>query len=242
MKHPSQLGRGDCPDRAGAIVSKWLGKEEPYAFQYKAATSGRQIGGTLFPPGVREHKEKPMSAFPYDISKWVVVGILITGAVATGLVGALMRPQTRALKQLGYGIAEYELAFFRRFSVEDVLTAWGEEGRRIARNNVVLDFWFVPAYVLMFAGLVLLTIGDPARSWLPVGWELVLAPLVAGGLDVIENLFLLSLLRAPGNVSPGAALAAGLAAAIKFVLLGGTLFYCLASIVTRLVQRFILRA
>ena len=188
-----------------------------------------------------------MSPFPYDIDKWVVVGILVAGTAATALIGARMHPQIQVLKRLGYGIGQYELAVFRRFSTEDVLAAWGQEGRDIARDNLVLDFWFIPAYVLLGTGVVLLagfvqqTLGDPAGSPLPIGWQLVLAPLVAGGLDAIENLFLLSMLRAPTSASPGAALAAGLAAAIKFALLGVATLYCLSSILIRLVQRFVLR-
>ena len=117
----------------------------------------------------------------------------------------------------GPGIVAFELAGNATRS-QEILAAWGADGRRWARLSLWLDF----GYMLTYGTLVGLLIervrgrrGDPAALWLlPIG-------VVAG--DAIEGVALLKVLDGVDlDVNAGCAKAAALT---KFALLGLALAY-----------------
>jgi len=176
-----------------------------------------------------------------DLHPLFVMLVSLVSLMATLLIGRPMRVQIQKLKKLGFGIIDFELVHFRQSTVESVLEAWDkvietdEEGREIkgidiARANLSLDFWFIPAYALLFASLTLLIslyLTGLAQS---IGLWLFLAPFVAGIFDVVENMYLLDILSAFENdqkIFPNTTLTASLSAIIKFGLLVIVVLYWL---------------
>jgi hypothetical protein len=108
-------------------------------------------------------------------------------------------------------------------------TAWGTAGDAAARLSLWVDYLFMPAYAALAAGLVLLTARAAAGPWRSVGLWLALAPLGAWACDALENAMLLISLP-PAAPAPLALTVAGVAAAVKFALLGVCLVYFLTAL------------
>ena len=99
-----------------------------------------------------------------------------------------------------------------------VLKGWGEEGKRIVRVNTLLDFLFIPCYTTLLALLWFLMASKTSRFgavstilnvWAWLMW-------VAGILDVIENLCMLSMMgREPTELL---ARLSQICATVKFVI------------------------
>ena len=127
-----------------------------------------------------------------------------------------------------YTIIDFELAWTPE-RAGPMLAAWGESGRRTARESLWVDFAFMPAYALLFAGGTLLAARSAAGRGHALGFRLAAAPVVAALLDVVENVSLLRVLGAAGNPPAAALTIAGAAAAVKFALLGVCLLYILCA-------------
>jgi hypothetical protein len=145
---------------------------------------------------------------------------LVTTALAAGIglvafawllheAGGPLAPNT---------IVALELAFTPQ-NAAAILRSWGPVGRDAARLSLQLDFGFILlGYAPFLASLCLLSASrrdDPWRSW---GDRLAWAALAAGALDVVENLALWRVIGTP--LDPPSVLTglAGVAAALKFVL------------------------
>lgn len=114
--------------------------------------------------------------------------------------------------------------------------AWGATGTEAARLSLWVDYFFMPAYALLFGGLALLTARAAAGVWQSLGlWALAL-PFVAGVCDALENAMLLSALP-PAAPAALALPVAGAAAAIKFGLLAVCLLYLVAALAARGLSR-----
>lgn len=107
-------------------------------------------------------------------------------------------------------------------------TAWGPAGDAAARQSLWVDYGFMPAYALLFAGPILLIARAASGRWQTAGLALLWAPFAAWACDVVENVLLLSALP-PAVAASGALLGAGLAAAVKFLLLAVSLGYVLGA-------------
>jgi hypothetical protein len=103
----------------------------------------------------------------------------------------------------GPGIVGLELAGSTE-RVEEILAAWGPEGRAAARRSLLIDYLVLATYAPLLAGLCG---GSPAAA----------APYAAAVCDIGENTALLAILNGRRGCLP--ALARGMAAA-KFALLG----------------------
>ncbi|TVQ85394.1 MAG: hypothetical protein EA400_16055 [Chromatiaceae bacterium] len=81
--------------------------------------------------------------------------------------------------------------------VRKLLGCWGEAGRAAVLRGIHVDFLLILGYAPLLFLLVLRASREHAghgRLWRPLGLLLALAPLLAGGLDVIENLWLLRII------------------------------------------------
>jgi hypothetical protein len=135
----------------------------------------------------------------------VAVGIaLVTGVVLLVQI-VLAGKQMRASG--GPGIVPFELAE-SDYEANRLLRAWGPRGRAAARRSIGWGFGFIACYVVAL-GAAALYVGARADRF-HYGWletvEIVAAVLaaIAGLLDYIENVVLLSQLRA-GDASPSGA-------------------------------------
>jgi hypothetical protein len=111
----------------------------------------------------------------------------------------------------------------------EMFAVWGAPGQQIARESLWIDFAFMPAYTGLFAGLALTEARLARGRWQTAGLWLALLPFGSWGVDVIENLQLLSVLQNPAAPAAAPLTLAQLAAQIKFALLLICLAYILAA-------------
>lgn len=138
------------------------------------------------------------------------------GAAATAYVGRRMKPYERTMKAHGGpGIVGLELARDPA-AARRIVAVWEDEGVAAARTAIRLDWAFIPSYVLLGASL-------GTALDLPVAAGAVV---VAGALDVVENVAMLRVL----DGHDGAQRIAFPAAAAKWTLVGGAalLAFCKA--------------
>ena len=131
------------------------------------------------------------------------------------------------------GVVSLELAFSAA-AFGRIVDAWGSKGVRAYRDSTLyVDYWFPLAYALFLSGLVG-ALSFP-RSASPSKAEMVLfaLPMLAAGLDWIENTLHLMLLRGPEGFSPALVCAASCAAAVKW----GLLVVAVAAIAVRVLRR-----
>jgi len=153
--------------------------------------------------------------------------IFLVATAAALLLMARLRVYDAQMLALGHGIVAFELTYGAQ-TAADILAAWGPDGQAAAQSSTRLDFAFIPAYALAFAGLTLLLARRQREGWQTLGLWLTGAPLLAGALDVVENLFLLGMLNRPADFPALYALMASVAATAKFGLLVVCLVYWLA--------------
>ena len=120
-----------------------------------------------------------------------------------------------------------------------LLAAWGQAGRQVARESLLLDFFFMPAYALLLAGLVVFEARRSAGRVQALGLRLAWAPFAAWALDIAENLALLRVLAVAAQAAPplGPLVAAGLCASLKFLLLLAGVLYVIFALAVRLATR-----
>ena len=133
-----------------------------------------------------------------------------------------------------YGIVPFEFAFTPA-RAREMISAWGQAGSRAARQSLLVDFGFMPAYAIVFAGLTLSAARAAKERWQTLGLGLTLAPFGAWLFDAIENGALLSTLS-DSSLAVVVALA-GVSAAVKFSLLLLCLAYMLGVLVVSLIRR-----
>jgi hypothetical protein len=125
---------------------------------------------------------------------YVGAGVAVL-ATTTAVSWALMVGPTRTMKRAnGLGIVPFELAGTDRCGRE-ILAGWGPDGVAAARRSLHIDFPFLIGYSglgALLAAASAAPVGDAAWGWLtPVGRAMTFAAILAGLLDVVENIALL---------------------------------------------------
>ncbi len=165
----------------------------------------------------------------------LAVASLISAMIMVALWVQMRAPEQVMTRESGVGIVPYELAFTPG-RAQEILVSWGPEGREAARHSLLVDFGFIPAYALSLAGITLLTARAQQGWGQTIGFMLAIGCMAAALFDVLENLMLLSMLNDP-SVPVLTPLLAGLAASLKFLLLGLTILYWFCAWVWWLVKR-----
>ena len=142
----------------------------------------------------------------------LVVGLGFAGAVST--CGKLPHEGN---------IVAFELARTPK-QVDNLFNAWGDDGKA-ARISILLDFGLIASYVTGAAGLLVAIARWTSGPWQYLGLCLVPLAVIAGLLDVVENLSLLRILRAGLPAAEAPVQVAWLCASVKFGLLGLLLIY-----------------
>jgi hypothetical protein len=139
--------------------------------------------------------------------------ILFVGMLATML--PLMR-QGVPLRCAGTpgGIGELEMPW-KQEKAEAIVTAWKGELKDVARENIRLDYPFIAFYSLLFAFVCQQAALSFQGMQRKLGFVVAAAMLVAGLLDVIEDVGMLKMLDGRYSL----ALAVSVCAASKFLLL-----------------------
>lgn len=109
-------------------------------------------------------------------------------------------------------------------SVKHLLLEWNNDGLvKTVRNNILIDFLFIPFYVLLFytlCGSISVRLNATSAK---LGVLLAFFSLIAGIFDVLENILMLSAVI--GMYSDISALLTTIFATLKFALLGLSLLY-----------------
>ena len=129
----------------------------------------------------------------------------------------LIRPYSPA------GIVSLELATTAA-ETEHTLGGWKNDGlAETGRNNILLDFLFIPFYVMLFytlCGSISVRLSGTGAT---LGVLLAFFSLIAGIFDVLENILMLSAYA--GLYNSITTLLTAIFASLKFILLGLSLLY-----------------
>lgn len=116
------------------------------------------------------------------------------------------------------GIVAFELAG-NAGNAQGIADGWGPELSILARKSITVDFVFIPGYTFLFFSITmfvsLLLAGAP-RAWTR---RAAFLPFVSGLADIVENSFLLLILRSPHDISGLHPRIAAWCATVKFGLL-----------------------
>lgn len=164
-----------------------------------------------------------MTATPVLRSPWFYAALTLLGLGIFGYAtGVLMAPAAAVIGDRIGELTCLQLAFTPARALA-VLDAFPPDQRAVIPQLLVPgDIVFAWGYGLLLAGLLgLVTLRLPP-AWQRVGWIIVWTPLLAAALDVTEDIFLYRIAAAaPDAVPGGAALAAGIAASLKYLFLSG---------------------
>jgi hypothetical protein len=169
-------------------------------------------------------------------SQWGLVALTLLGLIATLFIRAQFEPLEKMMKASGNaGIVDYELAFTANRAGE-ILAHWDQKAAEAARQSLVIDYGFMPAYALLFGGITLLIVRSRTERLQQIGLWVTLAPFVAALFDALENAMLLAQLGTDA-ISTAQPLIAGISASIKFGLLAAALAYWLIAGIDALASR-----
>jgi len=135
-----------------------------------------------------------------------------------------------------YDIVAFELAWTPQ-KAETIMGVWGEAGSQTARESLLIDFGYLPAYSFFFAGMTLMAARALSGWQQTLGFVLTFAPFMSAVSDATENFALLSVLQSPDSPSAAALTLAGVCATLKFSLLVICLLYMLGVVIYRGVRR-----
>lgn len=157
--------------------------------------------------------------------KKIVVGVIIVAFVFLIITALLMQIVEATVKQVtSYGILDLEFAW-NAATATTILAAWGSTYIPHEIWGIYIDFAFIPSYATFMAGLTLLLARRFSGRTQVLGFMLVVAPFIAGLLDVVENLHLLLMLRSPTTITDPVPLIASICASVKFALIIVTIVY-----------------
>jgi hypothetical protein len=162
--------------------------------------------------------------------------ILVLAVTGTLFMAMMMQSQGRALVTCGTpgGIIDLEMAA-NPTAASKVLAEWrpvqcpdGGTGITVAIANTKLDFFFIPFYTLLFY-MTSLILGQSLPGWAGrLGRWLRWCSVLAGVLDVVENLFMFGTFK--GSITSMGTYSTAICAKIKFGLLAACLLYLLAGL------------
>ncbi len=162
---------------------------------------------------------------------WWLVSIALLGVIVFTVVFQGMEAQLLAAGGTA-GVVALELAFTPARAL-GIIGAWPADGIAVAQRALWLDFIYIVLYASGLAAACTLIARHGPGRWAHWGRRLILFPLLAGILDVIENVNLLIVLNRVASAGPAATLTpftvvAALCAALKFALIAVTLLFVIA--------------
>jgi len=133
-----------------------------------------------------------------EVDKTLVLGIVAL-AVLTVAIGAWMEGSKFSPKdgQFSSGFTNHVLAIElvrTNSDVQEIVGELGDPNREVMRGKVQKDFFFIPAYALLFAALGWLLGRSDYRLAIWAGAAIVVCAAGAAVFDVIENLGILRIL------------------------------------------------
>ena len=167
----------------------------------------------------------------------VLIILTLIGLAGFFILGLVMRPiEAYLMGTTGYGVMEFELAWTAE-RIRTIFEAWGAKGKQMEATAVWLDFLFIPAYVLLIFGCLLLVTRQLEGKIQEIGLVMVITPFIAGLLDVIENINLLAMIYNRAFIDLGSPFIASLCAIIKFGIIFLDIIFWLIELVVLLIQK-----
>jgi hypothetical protein len=166
------------------------------------------------------------------------IRIILFFFIATLGVFLLLRIQGRLeTKEAPLGIVSLELASTTT-EVKSILKAWETEAMiSTAKNNILLDFLFIPLYSLIFYTLCGSISVRTRRIVAKMGVVLAFGAVIAGLFDVFENILMLLSLNDHYNYLT--VLLTAFFAVTKFILLGLALLYVIPVGIVVIIRKLI---
>lgn len=165
-----------------------------------------------------------MTALLHIPPQRVVLAVTLAALVATAILAFVFDGLHRPMAP--YTIVDLEFAGAPA-RLAEMTAAWGAAGTDAARQSLWLDFLFMPAYALLFAGLALMVARATSSLAQTLGLWLTLMPFAAWAWDLLENVMLLNALP-PALAAETALRVAAVAAGVKFGVLGLSGLYIVA--------------
>lgn len=161
---------------------------------------------------------------------WILVAAALVGVALLTMMFQGMEAHLRSAGGSA-GVVALELAFTPARAMAMVV-AWPADGVAVAQQALWLDFIYIALYASGLAAACTLVARHAQGAWARWGNRLIYAPIVAGVLDVIENVNLLAVVNRAAT-GPVAALSpftyvAAICAALKFALVAITLLFLVA--------------
>jgi hypothetical protein len=141
------------------------------------------------------------------------------------------------LNSFGHGVLDFELAWTSG-TVNEIFTAWGPAEMHYQAFATYVDYLYIACYAA-FGALILLIVARRLSGRLrQLGLCMILAPVLAGLFDVVENIYLLSMLnRGAGEVKWYSPFTASLCASFKIAFLGAGIFFLFIAILLLIGRR-----
>ena len=117
-----------------------------------------------------------------------------------------------------YGILDYEFAW-NADKVLSIFVVWGLNGINNQITAIYWDFLFIIGYVSLAFSLIILVFQRSNEQIQTIGKYVPITPVLTGIIDIIENVFLLTMATNLSSVNDSNALLASLSASLKFGLL-----------------------
>ena len=136
----------------------------------------------------------------------------------------------------GYGILDFEFAWVSE-RVLLIFSSWGPSGMVLEALAIYWDFLYIVGYASFISGAILLITRRLEGKIQKVGLWMTLTPILAGILDVIENINLLIMLNNPSGFAASAPLIASICATIKFGFLFIAIGFALVACVILLLRK-----
>lgn len=172
--------------------------------------------------------------------KSIVIGAVLVALISFFVLVYFFQVIETAVASTGYGVLDLEFAWTAS-QASTILAAWGPSLIPLEIQGTYLDFAFILSYVTLVAGLSLLLTRRFSGRAKTLGFLCVLATPIAGLLDVVENLNLLSMMAAPTTIAESIPFTASLCASIKFALLIATITYFLLGLLMTALSRVLPR-
>ncbi len=150
---------------------------------------------------------------------WLCVLMTFTAlAIFLGLTVILGRYEAQLTAATAYGVIDLEFAFTAA-RAETILDAWGPDLIALELTVTRIDFYYIAAYTAVLHGLCVLLGRNELGRRQRVAFFAAILPFAAALFDIIENIFLIQILKNSGAVPGYAPVVASLAASVKFALL-----------------------
>ncbi|MFQ6088440.1 MAG: hypothetical protein ACE5K0_06025 [Candidatus Methanofastidiosia archaeon] len=162
-------------------------------------------------------KLEKLRKFPQK--RYLITLVFVSFLATLGLMYIMSDINTKLKSTEGsFDIVDFEFAFTED-KAREILQSWKAELQEQAKRSIKIDFPFIIVYSLFLSSLTLLLARTFKGTKRSIGIVLTLFPFLAGILDVLENVLLLSVLNSPNNINEIYVFIAGLAASVKFLLL-----------------------